>query len=128
MCHMATPTTPIQAEAPPPETPVTRADRPRVGGAVAVSLVGGLVAALLFVLLVVGPQRFTAPEPAVVGAALRGFGVGGGLLWLLSRRTEQPQRWRWCRRRRWPSWAPPSWCSLRAATSWTCWRGCGHRC
>src|SRR4051794_7531053 len=93
MCHMATPTTPIQAEAPPPETPVTRADRPRVGGAVAVSLVGGLVAALLFVLLVVGPQRFTAPEPAVVGAALLGFGVGWGLLWLLSRRTEQPQRW-----------------------------------
>jgi hypothetical protein len=90
---MATRRSPIQAEAPPPETPVTRAGHPRIRAAVAVSLIGGLVAALLLVLLVVGPQRFTAPEPAVTGAALLGFAVGWCLLWLLSRRTEQPQRW-----------------------------------
>ena len=90
---MATPTTPIHAEAPPPEIPGTGTGRPRIGRAVAVSLVGGLVAALVLVLLVVGPQRFTAPEAAVTGAALLGFAIGWCLLWLLSRRTEQPQRW-----------------------------------
>src|SRR3954451_2353880 len=92
MRDMVTPTTPINAEAPPP-APVTGTGRPRIGRAVAGSLVGGLVAALVLVLLVVGPQRFTAPEAAVTGAALLGFAVGWWLLWLLSRRTEQPQRW-----------------------------------
>src|SRR5438094_264455 len=78
MCDMATPTTPIQPEAPPPETPVTRARRPRIGGAVAGSLIGGLVAALLFVLLVDGPRRFTAPE----AAAGRLIAVGGHRMYL----------------------------------------------
>src|SRR3954453_18536371 len=90
---MATPSTPFQAEAPPPPPPAAVDGRSRIGGVVVVSLIVGLVAALVLVLAVVIARGFRAAEPAVTGAALLGFAVGWWLLWLLSRRTEQPQRW-----------------------------------
>jgi pimeloyl-ACP methyl ester carboxylesterase len=57
---------------------------------VAVSLVTGLVAALL---LVAAPF-IRVTESAITGAVLCGFAVGWAVLFLLSRRfTDQPQRW-----------------------------------
>src|SRR3954452_6424852 len=90
---MATPTTPLQAEAPLPRTPANPSGRSHIGRIVVISLVAGLVAVLVLVLAVVLVRGFRAPEAAVTGAALLGFGMGCWLLWLLSRRTDQPQRW-----------------------------------
>jgi hypothetical protein len=90
---MANPTTRSQAETPPPRTPATLAGRSRIGRIVVVSLIAGLLAALVLVLVIDVPRGFRASEPAVTGAVLLGFAVGWWLLWLLTRRTEQPQRW-----------------------------------
>ena len=61
-----------------------------IGRVVAASLSGGLVAALLLVLLPLTPVE----ESAVTGAVLAGFAVGWALLAFLSTRfTDQPQRW-----------------------------------
>jgi pimeloyl-ACP methyl ester carboxylesterase len=62
----------------------------RLGWIVALSLVTGSAAALLFAFLpFVGVE-----ESAITGAVLCGFGVGWAVLWLVSVRfTDQPQRW-----------------------------------
>ena len=66
----------------------TRSGRP--GWIVAISLVTGLVAALLFAALPFVPVE----EGGITGAVLCGFASGWALLWLLSLRfTDQPQRW-----------------------------------
>ena len=62
----------------------------RLGRIVALSLVTGSAAALLFTFL----PFIGVEESAVTGAVLCGFGVGWSVLWLLSvRLTDQPQRW-----------------------------------
>ena len=62
----------------------------RVGPIVAVSIFGGLAAALFLVLVPFGG----AQEHVVMGVALLGWALGWGLLaFLTTRFTDQPQRW-----------------------------------
>ena len=62
----------------------------RLGWIVALSLVTGSAASLLFAFL----PFIGVEESAITGALLCGFGVGWTVLWLLSvRLTDQPQRW-----------------------------------
>ncbi|HEX9130575.1 MAG TPA: alpha/beta hydrolase, partial [Gemmatimonadaceae bacterium] len=60
-----------------------------IGRIVAISLAFGFVAALVLVLMPFGG----APEHAITGAALLGFGAGWGLLAFRAASHGQPQRW-----------------------------------
>ena len=67
----------------------TSTGRPSATRVVLVSLVSGLVAALLLTMLVVPG----ATEGVTAGAALLGFGLGWAMLRVLSARTGRAQRW-----------------------------------
>jgi pimeloyl-ACP methyl ester carboxylesterase len=72
--------------------PTDRTDRRRlpIGLAVVASLLAGLAAALVLVLVVFAGGT----EPVITGAALVGFGAGWALLAVVTTRwTSQPQRW-----------------------------------
>lgn len=84
---MARPTTTLGASSTQPDAPTSR--RGRIGWIVAASLVVGAAAALVLIALVFAGAR----EHVITGMALLGFALGWGLLALLSRRTDQPQRW-----------------------------------
>jgi len=71
-------------------TAVPSTRRGNIGLIVVGSLVTGLAAAFLLVLVVFAG----APEPVVTGSAMLGFGLGWAMLAALSVwRTDQPQRW-----------------------------------
>lgn len=66
------------------------AHRGHLGRIVLASVSAGLVAAVLFTVVVFA----AAPEPTITGSALIGFSLGWALLALLSTRmTDRPQRW-----------------------------------
>jgi pimeloyl-ACP methyl ester carboxylesterase len=64
-------------------------ERGHIGRVVAGSIATGLVLTLASTLLLLP----AATEPVITGAALLSWAVGWGLLWLLARRTTQPQEW-----------------------------------
>jgi len=56
-------------------------------------VVGSIATGLLLSLVATLVLFAGATEPVITGAALSSWGLGWGMLWLLARRTEQPQEW-----------------------------------
>jgi hypothetical protein len=66
------------------------APKSHIGRVVALSVLVGLLLALVLALIIFGGGT----EPTITGVVLLSFAAGWGLLaWLSTRRTDQPQRW-----------------------------------